>query len=508
MRFWSEFRRSYKSASVLLGLTLIANSGLAQSPDAAAEPAGPTSLPLPQHPGRVAPKSEFSRPVAAQPNRETHAPSPSAASSIRRSSNLPMPGRPARGLLPPGEQADSGDIGEEAADEAIDPGLLRFLPHELYDGGLTIEYIYTGEIFHKARGGLNNNRPTNYRSNLDLVATLDTELMDMWSGGRFFVYGQNLVGKPLSASDVGDIQLFSNLDSTVSATDRPQFTAVAEYWYEHNFIDNLLRIKVGKQDANADFAFSDLGGEFVHSSFGVPPNIPLPTFPSQALGFASFAQMTDTFALGFGIYDGTPASGPQGVRWGFDTLGHNGAVSLYQAEWKPQFGAEGDLPHTSRFGMWHHSANDLFVELTPQNPRTFVQNYGLWYIADQMLWKEGGADDDQGLGAFFQFGWAPSNRNVISDYYGGGLVYKGLLPNRDEDYVGVGFANAVLSSGLKEIATFNGDFQGRQETAIEVFYKYRFSPYFTVQPDIQFISQPGGLYDDALLPGLRFELVL
>ena len=470
---------------------------------AAQIPADEPTLPLPEHPGRTTPKTEYSRPAPAQPNRDAFA-QPST-STIRRGNNIPMPGRPARGLLPPGEVES-----EEEAEgvEAIDPGLFNFLPHDLRDGGITIEYIYTGETFTKATGGLNRQHITNYRSNLDLVATLDTELMDMWSGGRFFVYGQNLAGKPISASDVGDLQLFSNLDSTISATERPQFTAIAEYWYEHNFFENQLRFKVGKQDANADFAFTDLGGEFVHSSFGLPPNVPLPTFPSQALGLASFAQLTDTLALGIGAYDGTPAYGPQGVRWGFDTLGDNGVISLYQAQWQPQFGAAGDLPHTSRIGMWHHSANDLWTEFTPTDPRTFVQNYGLWYIVDQMIWKEGGADDDQGLGAFFQFGWAPSNRNLITEYYGGGLVYKGLLPNRDEDYTGVGVANAILTPGQKQIATANGEFQGRQETAIEVFYKYRVSPYFVVQPDIQFISQPAGLYDDALLPGLRFELVL
>ncbi len=131
---------------------------------------------------------------------------------------------------------------------------------------------------------------------------------------------------------------------------------------------------------NADFAFTDLGSEFVHSSFGLPPNVPLPTF--QVKRWASRRSQDDRYVCtGFGIYDGTPAFGPQGVRWGFDTLGDNGAISLYQTEWKPQFGAEGELPHTSRFGMWHHSANDLWTEFTPTSPRTFVQNYGLWYIA-------------------------------------------------------------------------------------------------------------------------------
>ena len=491
-------KRTWKLGAFLAIVAFAAEAIVAQS--ATDEP----SLPLPQHPGRTNPKPEYSRPAPAQPNREAYA--PTSTSSNRRGNNIPMPGRPARGLNPPGE-SEAADVASDAT-ESIDPGLFNLLPHELRDGGVTIEYIYTGETFTKATGGLNRNHITNYRSNLDLVATLDTELLDLWSGGRFFVYGQNLAGKPISVSDVGDLQLFSNLDSTISATERPQFTTVAEYWYEHNILDNQLRFKVGKQDANADFAFTDLGGEFIHSSFGLPPNVPLPTFPSQALGAASFAQLTDTLALGIGAYDGTPAFGPQGVRWGFDTLGDNGTISLYQAQWQPQFGAAGDLPHTSRIGMWHHSADDLWTEFTPTNPRTFVQNYGLWYIVDQMLWKEGGADDDQGLGAFFQFSWAPSNRNLITEYYGGGLVYKGLLPNRDEDYLGVGVANAILSPGSKEIALANGEFQGRQETAVELFYKYRVSPYFVLQPDLQFISQTSGRFDDALLPGLRFEVVL
>ncbi len=56
--------------------------------------------------------------------------------------------------------------------------------------------------------------------------------MGWWDNGRLFIYGQNLSGRPLSSSDVGDIQLFSNLDSTISETERPNFTTIAEYWYE------------------------------------------------------------------------------------------------------------------------------------------------------------------------------------------------------------------------------------------------------------------------------------
>ena len=109
-------------------------------------------------------------------------------------------------------------------------------------------------------------------------------------------------------------------------------------------------------------------------------------------------------------------------------------------------------------------------------------------------------DAPQGLGLFGQFGWAPLDRNEIAKYYGGGLVYTGLLPGRDEDVSGVGVAHARLSSRMKEI-------DGRtHETAIEWFYKVRLTKYLMVQPDLQYILNPGGDGRNALAGGLRFEI--
>ncbi len=466
------------------------------------------TLPIPSHPDRLSEPPSSSLPKESQPKRSER---PTKPVSARRTSAMPIPGRPSRNLNPPGpaEDGSEGSDVDESASAQESVGLLGFIPHDFHNGGLTIECIYTGESFTKARGGIIPGRPTNYRSNLDLVATIDTEKMGWWESGRFFVYGQNLSGKPLSATAVGDVQLFSNLDSTISETERPSFTTVAEYWYEHFCLDNSLRLKIGKQDANADFAFCDLGGDFVNSSFGLPPMIPLPTFPSQALGVASFYQLTETVNLGFGIYDGTLPSGPQGVRWGFDTLGSNGAISLYQLEFKPQLGRNGELPTTIRTGYWYHSSNDSWVEFDDvADPRTFRSNYGCYTSLDQMIWKEEfGGDNDQGLGVFFQFGWAPSNRNVLAEYYGGGLVYKGLLPQRDSDLTGLAFANVLFSGHYRAAEQIAGTDVGPSETAVELFYKALIGNNLSIQPDIQFIANPSGQFQDALLPGLRFEAV-
>ena len=504
MRTYARNRRIRKLSIKLFLGTLLAT--LASELPAQVTAAKPLQLPLPTHPDRKPEEPEHTAPKAAQPDRESRKTQP--VSTTRSNGQMPMPGRPGRNLPIPSE-APTSDA-SESDEEALSPGLFERLPHSFRDGAWTWEYIYTGETFTKATGGLSPARATNYRSNLDIVSTIDTERMGWWDGGRFFVYGQNLTGKPLSSNYVGDTQLFSNLDSTISATERPHFTTIAEYWYEHFAVDNRLRFKVGKQDANVDFALTDLGGEFIHSSFGVPPNIPLPTFPSQSLGIASFYDLTETVNLGVGVYDGSLPSGPTGVRWGFDTLGHNGCMSMYQLQWAPQFGTNGQLPHTTRVGMWHHSDPNVWTEFTTDpNPRTFVQNYGVFTSSDQMIFKEEyGTDDTQGLGVFCQFGWAPGNRNFIQEYYGGGLVYRGLIPERDNDVVGLALANILYSSPYRQVNAASGTTIGSNETAIELFYKLLPSPYLSLQPDLQYILNPGGQYKDALVPGLRFEVVL
>ena len=64
----------------------------------------------------------------------------------------------------------------------------------------------------------------------------------------------------------------------------------------------------------------------------------------------------------------------------------------------------------------------------------------------QMLRRENpcNADDAQGLGAFAQFGWAPPERSVAEQYWGGGIVYKGLIPCRDDDTCGIGIGNMTF----------------------------------------------------------------
>ncbi|MFO0427987.1 MAG: carbohydrate porin [Planctomyces sp.] len=418
---------------------------------------------------------------------------------------LPVPGCPARGLTPPGDESlpylergfgcsPSGCNEISAAPEEEDSGASPLaLPDWAHQyRGITGEYIYTGEVFSNVHGGVNTNGATRYRGNLDLVMNVDTEGMDLWKGGRLFVYGSQFHGQTLTPRDVGDTQLYSNIESNPRPENELQLT---EFWYEHSFADGALIVKMGKQDANADFAFVDLGGDFINSSFGLIPTVPLPTWPNPGMGIAVFADLTDTWHFKTGIYDGAPTFGaPTGGQWGFSTVGEFGAMSLYELSWTPQFGPDGDLPATFRLGSWYHSGD--FDNLAA-GVGTVSGNHGYYASVDQLLWKEPGSDDaPQGLGAFLQYGWSPSDRNAVDRYIGSGVTYRGPLRGHDADLIGVGIASA--------------DFSDRtllRENAFEVFYKAQIFEWMVLQPDTQYIAKPSGNGRDAFIIGLRSEIV-
>ncbi len=364
----------------------------------------------------------------------------------------------------------------------------------LDEHGVSFGLAYTGEVFSNLRGGLNADGATEYRGNVDLTATLDTEKLGLWRGGSFFLYFQNGHGHGLSEEHVGDVQTLSNIDAD-------DFSQISEYWFEQGLLAGRVRIKLGKQDANADFCALDSGGDFINSSFGVIPTVPMPTFPDPALGAVAFLDPADWMALGVGVYDGAPDGGTSG----FDTVFGDDAVGFGLVELTLRTSLLGDTSNSGayRVGVWYHSddVEEIAAALTPE---IFSENYGIYLAFDQLLFREGSdSGEAQGLAAFAQFGWAPGDRNELAHYGGVGLVYTGALPGRDEDVLGVGVAHARFSKRLERLERPDGR---THETVLEVFYRAQLTPWLALQPDLQLIANPGGQGRNALAAGLRFAI--
>jgi len=288
----------------------------------------------------------------------------------------------------------------------------------------------------------------------------------------------------LTQNFVGDGQLYSNMDTGLDQS----VTQLGEYWCQHTFGEGIS-VKLGRQDANQNFGFADLGGDFINSSFITLANIPLPTWPYQTLGVSTLYQPNKKLRLGGGVYD----HGRDYGQW-WATTDSRGVFFIGQADYQPCAECE-DAPLTLlRIGGWYTNSDTLAVD----GGGVFEGNYGFYATMDRMLLTECEAPE-QGPGAFFQFSWAPEDRNQVGLNYGAGLVYRGLLPCRNEDTAGAGFSVIEFSPAL-------GNPTGQtHENAIEVFYKARVKDGLNIQPDLQYIARPSGIQRDALVVGIRFE---
>ena len=349
----------------------------------------------------------------------------------------------------------------------------------LEDHGLHIDLLYTGEVLARLAGG--GGARAAYRGNVDLVVTLDTGKMSLWDGGTLFVYFENGHGEGISP-EVGASMLLSNIEA-------PAFTQVSEVWFLQSFLDDRIRIKLGKQDANRDFAAARFPGNFLHSSYGVLPTVPMPSFAAPGLGAVLFSDPARWLTLRTGVYAGSPEIG----SIGFDTaFGDGGAFFIASASVRQDLGADQPQAAIYSVGAWYHSA-DITV-----GDETFSGSSGAFAVADVMMHLHpSDRDDKSSVQVFGRVGWTQPDRNPLSFYVGGGATLHGL---RGVDTLGVGAGSARFPGDPVTLA--------HTESFVETFYKARVTPWFSLEPDVQVIFDPGGRDEIAVVGGLRFKLKL
>jgi porin len=110
-----------------------------------------------------------------------------------------------------------------------------------------------------------------------------------------------------------------------------------------------------------------------------------------------------------------------------------------------------------------------------------------------MIWR----NKDTSLNLFVRAGAVPSDRNLVSAYVDGGAGFKGLLPGRADDTLTFGAAYIKISpDGValdRDTNALTPPYPLRnQEVVFEVSYAAQIAPWWTIQPDFQYIVHPGG----------------
>ncbi|MBN1567742.1 MAG: carbohydrate porin [Acidobacteria bacterium] len=361
--------------------------------------------------------------------------------------------------------------------------------------GIGYEAVYWGEFWANTRGGLK--RDQTHLHQIDLSATVNTKQAGLWNDGKFFVRAlSNQGGALLSEEICGDTQVVSNIEA-------PSSTRLYELWYEHLLFGEKLSLLLGIHDLNSEFAVTEYGGFFINSSFGISKEISgggrPGIFPLAAPAFRARFSPNESWEFLMGVYNGDP--GDPAVQKHFPRLTFNNeAGALVSLEASYHFGRK-TLPGTVKAGYWNNTGrfDDLLKVDCIGTPIRHKGNQGVYFIADQRIH----GDENRGLGAFLQIGVAPDEDiNEFNSYIGAGLKYKGLIPLRPADEAGIAFARTELCG---KICCPERD---AAETALEISYRAAFGEHLALQPDFQFVFNPGAdsTIKNAVVVGARLEI--
>jgi porin len=122
-------------------------------------------------------------------------------------------------------------------------------------------------------------------------------------------------------------------------------------------------------------------------------------------------------------------------------------------------------------------------------------NYAFYGVADQMIWRDPhDADGDRSISAFVRAMGSPlEDRNLIDFSLNAGFTFHEPFMHRDDDNCGIAMGFTKVGNHASGLDQDTGGLPVRStETFIEATYQYQLTPWCQIQPDFQYIFNPGG----------------
>jgi porin len=398
--------------------------------------------------------------------------------------------------------------------------------------GVSLAIQETSEVLGDATGGVH--KGADYDGLTQAILQLNTQRAFGWYGGLFNVSALQVHGRNLSADNLATIQTASGIEADRS-------TRLWELWYDQKFLEeDRADIKVGLISADQEFIVSPNALYFVNTMFGWPalPSYDLPgggpAYPLSAPAVRFRWRPLDPVTVMAGVFNGAPARRTDGDAQAINASGtqfplNGGTLTFLELQYAyPALGAMvmpgagAPLGRTYKLGAWYDSEtfDDLRVDdhgvplaspLSDGAPRRHRGQYAVYGVADQMLWRQAN-DPNRSVSAFTRVMGSPqADRSFLTFSANVGLTYHDPVANRPAKVSNVVSAADRDANAVAQALdpTAYGPVR-HDETFIEATYQYQVRPWWQVQPDIQYVFDPGGGVADPNRPLSRVknELVL
>jgi porin len=388
--------------------------------------------------------------------------------------------------------------------------------------GLSLALSETSEVLGNLTGGVRQG--FEYDGLTQMAVQLDTQQAFGWYGGTARASALQIHGRNLSANNLLTLQTASGIEADPGAR-------LWELWYQQKFLnEDRADIKIGQQSLDQEFIVSQNGLYFVNTMFGWPllPSYDLPgggpAYPLSTMGVRLRARPNDSLALLAGVFNGSPVlTNPstldpqQQNRSGTNFSLRDGQLVIGELQYTyPALGsmvysaAANSLAGTYKVGFWYDT--EKFFDLQNDNtglslanpasngmPALHYGNYSIYGVIDQLVWRSSEPEEpDRTANVFLRAMGAPlGDRNLIAFSMNAGFVFHEPIEHRDDDIFGVaieyGRVSAAEAAFNQATAFYTGAFTPVRsgETVIEVTYQYQLTPAVILQPDFQYVFNPG-----------------
>jgi porin len=434
--------------------------------------------------------------------------------TVTRCFLAPLPLLLAAGVAAFPATAQAGDPGPFSNTLIGNPGGWR---SDLYNDGIDFNVGYTTETAANLQGG--TGQLVRYTDQLTFGTTLDLQKLAGLNNAKFQFTITDRNGRNLS--DDGELD---SLQQVQEVFGRGQTWRLTQLWYNQTYFNDVLDLKIGRLTEGEDFAAFSC--EFMNLTFcGAPPgnlvgdywfNWPVSQWAERLkaniAGFgyvmAGAYQVNPTYLTDKGAINfGSPA-------------GTTGALIPVEIAWLPSFGSSVRLAGSYKFGAWYNTSDTAdpventdgqLLALDGGMPLKHNGAWGAYLNVQQKLTNPSTVDPDRGLSAFFNFTYADPQTATLDNQIALGLFYTGLFDSRPKDRIGIAIGRTHVSGRVadsEEAQNAAGlgpvDVQ-HSEYAAEIYYNVNVYNGVYLQPDLQYVHNPGGIEQntDAIILGLK-----
>lgn len=377
----------------------------------------------------------------------------------------------------------------------------------LFEGGIKVDAF-------RNRGALRDGSKS--VSHIDLKLNVDLDKAAGWQGGSALLNIVSDSGWGPNARLVGAQMGVTNIE--VGA---PTTTRLFQAWLQQSFFDERLAVLAGLYPIDSEFLVMDAAGVFLGPQYGPPADLALTNTPSvfnnAAFGIrARWNIAPSLYAMG-AVLDGVPNDPAHPKRTSIRFARGDGSFTIAELGWLPEAANDNFKGHAKlALGYWAYSTRRA-DQLDTANidagnisgPARRRRSQGGYLLGERTLMHLGNSDDRY-VSGFARYSFGDGHSTAIKDTVNLGVHVRGPAASRPDDIIGLAWSRANLSDNWRQAQTVGGAASTRSEDALEVTYRYSLTPWFAIQPNAQYIRNPGGVAGtaNATLIGVRLDLAL